>query len=100
MAVTVGTIASAMLGFSQGDTSAAGGFNWTVTVMSLLLLPVAILIAGYALYTFYWRLTMIRRREVQYYDDKMGPLVLAGVIITAMTCIFFISLADLVKMLA
>ena len=57
----MGTIASAMLGFASAEESDGGGYNWTVSVMSLLLLPVAVLIASYALYTFYWRLTMIRR---------------------------------------
>ena len=105
MAVVTGTIASALLGLSHaGGAVPEEGRNaslpWSVSVISLVMLPVAIMLAVYALYTFYWRLTMIRRREVAFFDDKHGPLVLAGVIIFALSVVFLVSLIDFIEMLS
>lgn len=98
MAIVTGTIASALLGLSGAGDGA--GPAWTTSVISLVMLPVSIMIAVYALYTFYWRLTMIRRREVSFFDDKHGPLVLAGVIVFALAIIFIVSLLDFVQTFA
>ncbi|CAG9460086.1 unnamed protein product [Pedinophyceae sp. YPF-701] len=101
MSIVVGTIASALLGLSgQAEGGAEGQLNWSVALISMVMLPVAIMIAVYALYTFYWRMAMIRRREVSFFDDKYGPLVLAGVIVFALSIIFVVSLIDFVQMLS
>lgn len=81
------------------EDQTSGSPAWTTQLISLVMLPVAIMIAVYALYTFYWRLTMIRRREVSFFDDKHGPLVLAGVIVFSLSIIFVISLVEFVQML-
>jgi len=102
MSIVTGTIASALLGLSGGGGN--GGESpdsWSLSsVISLVMLPVAIMIAVYALYTFYWRLVMIRRREVAFFDDKHGPLVLAGVIVFALSVIFVVSLVEFVQMVS
>ena len=101
MSIVVGTIASALLGLSgQSASEADTGINWSVALISMIMLPVAIMIAVYALYTFYWRMAMIRRREVSFFDDKYGPLVLAGIIVFAMSIIFIISAVDFIQMLS
>lgn len=99
MSITIGSIATALLGYS-GTVSRGhmtGSFtDYTVDLLSLILLPLAIVIAGYALGVFFWRASAIRGKRVEQFDDPKGPMLLSCCVILALTAMFFINLVDLV----
>lgn len=64
-----------------------------------MLLPVALIVCGYALLVYHWRAQAIQGKEFSYYDDRRGPLALAGVLVAALSFIFVIGLMDFVKAL-
>ena len=97
MAITIGSIATALLGYS-GTTSPGhqtGNFSdYTIDILSLILLPLAVIIAGYALSVFFWRAAAIRGKRVEQFDDPKGPIALSCTVIVALTAMFFINLVD------
>jgi len=111
MSVVTGTVASALLGLARGGGAADGGGGdaggasdgsrraasgrLAATLSALVLLPTAILVALYAIYTYHWRLVMLRRREVGAMDDPAGPVVLAGVLSIALFAVFVVGAVDL-----
>jgi uncharacterized membrane protein YidH (DUF202 family) len=119
MALTMGSISAAMLGFS---TTKPSDVSWPptksrslipdtdfhasylqgqseVSLIALVLLPVALVVCGYALLVYHWRAQAIQEKEFSYYDDRRGPLALAGVLVAALTFIFVVGLIDFVKSL-
>lgn len=69
MAVTMGTLSSALLGLAGiqqggGEEGEDGKTNWYVSTMTLMALPLSIFMAAYALNTYYARLVMLRKKEV------------------------------------
>jgi nitrogen fixation-related uncharacterized protein len=67
-----------------------------VEVITLTLLPVSILMIGYALFTFYWRSEFIRRKQVGFFDDKVGPVVVALVVMASLSLITVAAIKDLI----
>jgi hypothetical protein len=64
-----GSIATALLGFagtadSPDDRPAESGAR-SVELIALILLPVALFICGYALYTFIWRSQLIAQKQAR-----------------------------------
>ena len=83
MATTLGTVSTAIAGFAVDEEGAkhSGGISQgTVELMTMLLLPVSIAMIGYALFTFYWRSEFIRKKQVGFFDDKVGPVTVACVV--------------------
>lgn len=103
MAVTIGTIAAALLGFSgtasRSDKPSYGGSDHTVEIIAAILLPVAIVMCVYALTVFIWRSKAISKKQVGYIDDPRGPLGLAGVVVLALTAILILEVLDFVDAL-
>jgi uncharacterized membrane protein YidH (DUF202 family) len=101
MAVTVGSIAAALIGFAGSEAArgskAGSRASLLVEIIALILLPVSVLMVAYALAVFVWRSKAIGRRQVGYIDDRRGPLGLAAVVITALTSILIVSLVDAAK---
>jgi uncharacterized membrane protein YidH (DUF202 family) len=98
MALTMGSISAAMLGFSATGSSKAQASH-DVGLVALILLPVALLICGYALLVFHWRSQAIRNQDGLYYDDRRGPLALTVVVISALSFIFLVNLLDFIEQL-
>lgn len=73
MAVTLGSIAAALLGFSAGsDGSGSEGLSrHMVEVIALILLPLAMAMCVYALYIFLWRAGNIARKRAVHFDDRV-----------------------------
>lgn len=65
--------------------------------IAVVLLPVAILMCGYALLVYLWRSGQITRRTVAYIDDRRGPLALAAVVVGALGLILLVGAAELVE---
>ncbi|KAI8112615.1 hypothetical protein M9434_003936 [Picochlorum sp. BPE23] len=98
MATTMGTIGTAIAGFAVEDEKGIrkGGIQKsTVELMTLLMLPISVLMIGYALFTFYWRSEFIRKKQIGFFDDKVGPVTLALIVEIALLCILFAALKDL-----
>lgn len=77
--VVLGGLAMGLLNF--GDRiSRLSAMLFTVTAMFVML---------YALYTFHWRATKIRKREAAPYDDRVGPTVLCIFLIVAVAFNFY-----------
>jgi uncharacterized membrane protein YidH (DUF202 family) len=99
MATTLGTISTAIAGFSVADADSKhkGGISQgTVELITLTLLPVSILMIAYALFTFYWRSEFIRRKQVGFFDDKLGPIVLALIVMVSLMLITGAAIKDLI----
>ena len=63
----------------------------------IILLPVSLIFALYALYTYTWRAEKIRTREATRWDDPMGPVLLGSVFTAALTAQLLIKIAHVVK---
>lgn len=63
----------------------------------IILLPVSLLFAIYALNTYVTRSAKIRTREATRWDDPMGPILLGSIFTLALTAQFFIKLAHFMK---
>jgi len=85
MSVVLGSIAAAMISADHPTSSIVG----------MLLLPVSVLFAVYALVTFYWRAKGISHRNNDVpFHDLVGPTILASVLAVALTAIFFVHLTE------
>eukprot|EP00887_Chlorella_sp_A99_P007158 scaffold2.g7158.t1 len=98
MAVTLGSISAALLGFARSvnPKKELPGSNHMIAFISMVLLPVAVLMCGYALMVFVWRSGEIRDKALSYIDDRRGPLALTAVIVTALSMIWLVAFVDLV----
>ena len=78
MATTLGTVSTAISGFAVADeeAQARGGISQsTVELITLTMLPISIAMIAYALFTFYWRSEFMRRKQIGFFDDKVGGWV-------------------------
>lgn len=100
MAVTIGSISAALQGFAGASNpkKTAPGSNALINFISIVLLPVAVLMSGYALMVFFWRRGEIKGAARAYIDDRRGPLALSAVIVTALSMIFVVAFADLISL--
>ncbi len=64
MAVTLGSISAALLGFAGTEGASHGLGAHLVEIISLILLPVAMAMCGYAIFVFVWRGQMIAKKRV------------------------------------
>ena len=103
MAVTIGSIAAALLGFAGSPSAHGSGGSSAavlVEVIALILLPVAVLMCAYALVVFVWRSKAIAKKQVGYIDDRFGPLALSWVVVAALSAILIVSMVDFAKSLS
>lgn len=94
----MGTIGTAIAGFAVEDEEGItkrGISKSTVELMPLLMIPISLLMIAYALFTFYWRSEFIRKKQIGFFDDKVGPVTVALVVEGALLCILLAALRDL-----
>eukprot|EP00898_Chlorokybus_atmophyticus_P006146 jgi/Chlat1/6532/Chrsp45S06006 len=94
MAVTIGSIGSAILAFAT-DPDLSPASSRLMASVGIMLLPVAIMFATYAAVTFNTRAMKLRKREEGSFEDRRGPLALACVMFLALLGIFVMSLLRL-----
>jgi uncharacterized membrane protein YidH (DUF202 family) len=103
MAITLGSIAAGLLGVSvhsmvpsKGSAKAIAAPSDVLNapeIIGMLLLPVAILFAVYAIFTFHWRGRLIHERiPGKLLNDTFGPTVLASILIAALSAVFLLFL--------
>ncbi|KAL6772253.1 VTC4B [Auxenochlorella protothecoides x Auxenochlorella symbiontica] len=100
MAVTIGSIATALLGYSGATQSAKHpeeAAPQSVQLIAIILLPVALLMCGYALLVYLWRTNQIASRALSYIDDRRGPRALAWLVVAALGAIMTLGIVDLVE---
>ncbi|EFJ39830.1 hypothetical protein VOLCADRAFT_70357 [Volvox carteri f. nagariensis] len=107
MAVTLGSVSAALLGFAAGaetDTAPESGgeavSRHLVELIALILLPLAVCMCCYALYVFIWRAGNIAKKRAVHFDDRIGPLCLCGAVVVALVAITLLSLIDFFELLA
>lgn len=100
MSITLSSIAAALLAFAstakknRTDTLHSLSKN-LVEFIALMLLPLGIFIVAYALVVFLWRNSQIALKQASYIDDRRGPLLLATLVVSALSAIFVVSCMDL-----
>ena len=102
MSVTMGMVAAGLLGTHQQtavpgdaydvDTVAEAPSVGTARLVGLILLPLSVAVAIYATLIFYWRLQMLREKQVAPFMDTVGPGVLACSLLAALCAIFYVHL--------
>mmetsp|Transcript_16483 Transcript_16483/g.28259 ORF Transcript_16483/g.28259 Transcript_16483/m.28259 type:complete len:740 (-) Transcript_16483:558-2777(-) len=103
MAVTLGSISAALLGFAAGSDESKSGEGISrhlVELIALILLPLGMAMAMYALYTFVWRANNIAKKKATQIDDRYGPLALCGAVVAALVAIFMITTIDFWEVMA
>ena len=100
MAITLSSIAAALLAFAS--TAKKNKYDTVhslskhlVEFIALMLLPLGIFIVAYALMVFLWRNSQIALKQASYIDDRRGPLLLATLVVSALSAIFLVSCMDL-----
>lgn len=97
MAVTMGGVSSAMLGFSiTTPTKGKGGVmsKKTVDIITCMYVPLAILMIIYALFTFQWRSRFMAKKQIGFFDDRVGPLTLGVLVLLSLLAITIIGFVD------
>jgi len=76
MAVTVGSIAAALLGFAGSERArgshAGARASALVEIIALILLPVAVLMVAYSLTVFVWRSKAIQKKQARREEGQTG----------------------------
>lgn len=88
-AVTIGSIGSALLGFSgmAAASTTHGSFN-AVRVVGLLMIALSIVVCAHSMYQFNRRGKLLRKRAGDGYEDAMAPVVLSLVLALALAAVY------------
>jgi uncharacterized membrane protein YidH (DUF202 family) len=99
MSITLSSIAAALLAFGSTAKKVKDPMHVLsknlVEFIALMLLPLGIFIVAYALMVFLWRNSQIALKQASYIDDRRGPLLLAALVVSALSAIFVVSCVDL-----
>lgn len=99
MAVTLGSVGTAIASFAVEDEDSPGRHRGgisqaTVQLITLTVLPISLCMIAYAMFTFYWRSEFIRKKQIGFFDDKVGPVAVAVVVEIALLVIMVSALRD------
>ncbi|GBF99732.1 vacuolar transport chaperone [Raphidocelis subcapitata] len=97
MATTMGGVSSAMVGLTfsrSGGTEGRVVSTTTVDMISAVYVPLAIMMVLYALFMFTSRSTFMRKKQVGFFDDKVGPITLAGITLITLVAITLMAFID------
>ncbi|KAK9818344.1 hypothetical protein WJX72_010983 [[Myrmecia] bisecta] len=99
MAVTMGGITTALVSFAVEEQNKAGSGSravsaWTTKLIGCLLLPMSVIITAYALFTFINRSRNIEKKQMGFYHDQFGPVILAGLVLLSLLIILVTSIID------
>ncbi|KAG2482276.1 hypothetical protein HYH03_018790 [Edaphochlamys debaryana] len=95
MAITLGGVSSALIGFSGDDDSTDHLISKrTIDIITCIYSPLSILIMCYALFTYEWRSKFMRTKQIGFFDDKVGPITVAVLVLLTLITIFVIALID------
>ena len=93
MAVTLGSIGGALIGFKDlSHTASTPRKSLNTQIVGMVMSFVALIFCIYALRLYFWRSEAIRTKQVGTYDDRYGPAFLAFALICAFGFIFGVNL--------
>ncbi|CAL8468941.1 g8482 [Coccomyxa elongata] len=97
MAVTIGSVSAALVGFTASEEQGSSGpiTQKTTNLITVLLLPVAILMIAYALGTFCMRSVYLQKKQMGFYLDWIGPTVLCALVMTVLTTIMVVAFVEI-----
>lgn len=95
MAITLGGVSSALVGFS-GSVDEPGSLisSRTIDTITCIYAPLSITMMAYALFTYEWRSYFLRKKQMGFFDDRVGPVTVAILVLITLIIIFVIALAD------
>lgn len=99
MAVIMGGVSSALVGFSNPDATSAEEqviSSRTIDIITCVYTPVSMLIMAYALFTFEWRSKFMSKKQMGMYDDKVGPTTIAVLVLLTLITIFVLAVYDFI----
>ena len=101
MAVSLGGVSSALVGFTAEEkpgVKPAGPLTpHTVQVVTACLLPVSIIMVAYALFIFLNRSRSLRTKQVGFFTDMLGPSLVAGLLLAALSAITVIAFVSVLR---
>jgi len=89
MAITLAatsTILSSLASIAEDNGTASMRARHAVATISLLFAPAGLAILAYAFFVYYSRCEVMRAKEMGFYDDRIGPLVITGAV-SLMLCV-------------
>ncbi|KIY98487.1 vacuolar transport chaperone-like protein [Monoraphidium neglectum] len=99
MATTMGGVSSAMVGLTfsrSGGTEGRVISARTVDMVSAVYVPLAILMVAYALFMYNSRSSFMRKKQVGFFDDTVGPITLAVITLITLVAITVMAFIDVV----
>lgn len=107
MATTMGGVSSALVGLTITSGGGSGGAPGggagsggrvisarTVDMITALYVPVAVIMILYALFQYENRSRFMQRKQVGFFDDRVGPVALAGIVLITLLLITAIAFVD------
>ena len=91
MSIILGGVSSAMLGGAAPEDVDAH-------VIGRISIPIAIAITMYGVFVYYWRSLQIRKKEARFvirFDDRIGPICLAFILVCLYTTVFIYKLSTI-----
>lgn len=97
MAVTLGGVSSALVGFAGDSPDEPGKVisSKTIDIITCIYAPLSILIMCYALFTYEWRVYFLKKKQMGFWDDRVGPVTVAVAVFLTLVTILFIAGFDL-----
>ena len=101
MAVSLGGVSSALVGFTAeekpGATSHGPLTPRTVAIVTASLLPVSIIMVAYALFIFLCRSQSLRTKQLGFFTDVVGPTSVAGLLLISLSAITIIAYVSVLR---
>lgn len=101
MAVSLGGVSSALVGFTAEEKPGAAPSGpltpRTVAVVTASLLPVSIVMVGYALFIFLCRSESLRTKQLGFFTDMVGPVSVAALLLFALMAITIIAFVSVLR---
>jgi uncharacterized membrane protein YidH (DUF202 family) len=104
MATTMGGVSSALVGLTITQGAGSGGSGAgsggrvisarTVDMITAIYVPVAVIMVLYALFQYENRSRFMQRKQVGFFDDRVGPVALAGIVLLTLVLISVIAFVD------
>jgi uncharacterized membrane protein YidH (DUF202 family) len=94
MAITLAATSSVLttLAVNHDDLSPTGPISRRmVAAVSLTLAPTAFIILGYAYFMYHFRSKYMRIKEVGFYDDRIGPIMMTCLVMAVLLGITFVA---------
>ena len=92
--VTLGSIASGLLGLSSMQIDENSSGMKTLRVAALTLLLIAIAFCGYAIVTYQKRNRLLKMKSGEGYDDFRAPFTLGGTVVVLLSVIYGVYLVN------